>query len=163
LKAIFDNKDGALFRNQFVNIHLLVEVQKNATVIPAAAIQRGPQGTYVFVVESGRAKIRPVTVKTTQGNDVALGPELKAGEVVVIEGTDKTQDGGRVDAQMADSSGHDPTPSMVADESGPGGGQGGAGRRRGDGKGNGGGGGGAGKGFRGDGRGGRGPRSGSDR
>jgi multidrug efflux system membrane fusion protein len=163
LKAIFDNKNDALFPNQFVNVHLLVEVEKSATVIPAAAIQRGPQGTYVFVVDSGRAKIRPVTVKTTQGNDVALGPELKAGEIVVIEGTDKTQDGGRVDAQMADASGHDPTPTMGADDAqGGGSGAGGGGRRRGGGDGKGDGSGGGRGGSRGgNGRGGRGQKNGS--
>ena len=111
---------------------------------------------YVFVVNSGKAQIRPVTVKTTQGNNVALGPELKAGELVVIEGTDKVQDGGRVDAQLADASGHDPVPSAdPGDNSSAGNGGQGGGRRRGGGDGNGGGSG-DGKGFRG--RGGRGAR-----
>jgi multidrug efflux system membrane fusion protein len=132
LKAIFDNKDDALFPNQFVNVHLLLEVQRNATVVPAAAIQRGPQGTYVFVVNSGKAQIRPVTVKTLQGNDVALGPELQKGEMVIIEGADKVQDGGRVEAQVADASGHDPAPVMV-DENAGGPGPGNGGRRGGGG------------------------------
>ena len=51
LKAVFDNRDRSLWPNQFVNIHLLLEVKKNNTVVPSAAIQRGPQGTYVFVVK----------------------------------------------------------------------------------------------------------------
>ncbi len=51
LKAVFENRDRSLWPNQFVNIHLLLEVRKNSTVIPSAAVQRGPQGTYVFVVK----------------------------------------------------------------------------------------------------------------
>jgi len=101
LKAVFDNQNNALFPNQFVNLHLLLQVDRDSTVIPAAAIQRGPQGNYVFVVNSGRAQIRPVTIKTTQGNDVSIASELQPGEQVVVEGTDKVQDGGRVDAQVA--------------------------------------------------------------
>jgi multidrug efflux system membrane fusion protein len=100
LKAVFDNADNALFPNQFVNVHLLLDVVKDATVITAAAVQRGPQGTYVYVVDADKkAHIRVVTLKTTQGNDVSVGPELKPGELVVVEGTDKVQDGARVDLQ----------------------------------------------------------------
>jgi multidrug efflux system membrane fusion protein len=100
LKAVFDNKDNALFPNQFVNVHLLLDVVKDATVITAAAVQRGPQGTYVYVVDADKkAHIRNITMKTTQGNDVSVGPELKPGELVVVEGTDKVQDGARVDLQ----------------------------------------------------------------
>ena len=69
LKAVFDNKDNALWPNQFVNIRLLLEVRKNSTVIPAAAIQRGPQGSYVFVVKPDKTvEVRPVTVAFTQDN-----------------------------------------------------------------------------------------------
>ena len=100
LKAVFENADNALFPNQFVNVHLLLDVVKDATVITAAAVQRGPQGTYVYVVDADKkARIRVVTLKTTQGNDVSVGPELKPGELVVVEGTDKVQEGARVDLQ----------------------------------------------------------------
>src|SRR5438874_12382326 len=51
LKAVFDNKDNILWPNQFVNVRLLLEVHKNSTVIPAVAVQRGPQGTFVFTVK----------------------------------------------------------------------------------------------------------------
>src|SRR5207253_2376051 len=51
LKAVFDNKDAALWPNQFVNAHLLLEIRKNSIVVPAAAIQRGPQGTFAYVVK----------------------------------------------------------------------------------------------------------------
>ncbi|HUK89106.1 MAG TPA: efflux RND transporter periplasmic adaptor subunit, partial [Blastocatellia bacterium] len=63
LKAIFENKESALWPNQFVNARLLLEVRHNSTVIPAAAIQRGPQGTYVFVVKPDKTvDIHPVTI-----------------------------------------------------------------------------------------------------
>jgi multidrug efflux system membrane fusion protein len=100
LKAVFDNADNALFPNQFVNVHLLLDVVKDATVITAAAVQRGPQGTYVYVVDADKkAHIRMITLKTTEGNEISVGPELKPGELVVVEGTDKVQDGARVDLQ----------------------------------------------------------------
>src|SRR5262249_17509033 len=54
LKAVFPNDDQLLFPNQFVNARMLVDVHRGAVVVPAAAIQRGPQGTYVFVVRAER-------------------------------------------------------------------------------------------------------------
>jgi membrane fusion protein, multidrug efflux system len=100
LKAVFDNMDNALYPNQFVNVHLLLEIERNAAIIPMAAIQRGPQGTYVYVVgPDKKAQIRTVTLKNTQGNDVSVGMELQQGELVVVEGTDRIQDGSRVDVQ----------------------------------------------------------------
>ncbi len=100
LKGVFDNKDNALYPNQFVNVHLLLDVERGATIIPMAAIQRGSQGTYVYVVgDDKRAQIRTVTMKNNQGNDVSINKEVKPGELVVIEGMDRIQDGARVDAQ----------------------------------------------------------------
>ncbi|HYL65307.1 MAG TPA: MdtA/MuxA family multidrug efflux RND transporter periplasmic adaptor subunit [Candidatus Methylomirabilis sp.] len=97
LKTIFSNEDNALFPNQFVNIHMLVDTKHNLTIVPAAAIQRGPQGTYVYAVEGGTtAKIRPVTIAQTTGNDVGIGSGLSSGDVVVIDGQDKLQDGSTV-------------------------------------------------------------------
>jgi len=97
LKAVFDNSRNLLFPNQFVNIHLLVDVKKNLVVVPAAAIQRGPQGTYVYAVESGNAaKIHTVAVAQTTGNFVGLSSGLSGGELVVIDGQDKLQDGSKV-------------------------------------------------------------------
>ena len=69
LKAVFQNTEGALWPNQFVNIHLLLEVRKNSTVVPAAAVQRGPQGTYVYVVKpDNTADMRKVTPGISVGN-----------------------------------------------------------------------------------------------
>ena len=97
LKAVFDNSKNLLFPNQFVNVHLLVDVKKNLIVVPAAAIQRGPQGTYVYAIDSDNTvKIRPVALAQTTGNLVGLSSGLNGGELVVIDGQDKLQDGSKV-------------------------------------------------------------------
>src|SRR6266702_900703 len=100
LKASFDNKNAALNANQFVNVRLLIDVLRNAVVVPGATIQRGSQETFVYVVKQDQtAELRPVTIKTTEGNDVAVASGLQAGETVVLEGMDKVQDGARLDVQ----------------------------------------------------------------
>jgi membrane fusion protein, multidrug efflux system len=97
LKAVFENRDRSLWPNQFVNIHLLLEVKKNNTVVPSAAIQRGPQGTYVFVVKPDKtAEMRNVTVTISQGNFVAISQGLQPGDMVVTDGQDKLQPGTKV-------------------------------------------------------------------
>src|SRR5205807_9559118 len=100
LKAVFENLDHSLWPNQFVNVHLLLEVRKNNTVVPAAAIQRGPQGTYVFTVKpDNTAEMRPVSVSLTVGNFAAVDHGLTVGEQVVTDGQDKLQSGSRVEAR----------------------------------------------------------------
>ncbi len=102
LKAIFNNDKDVLFPNQFVNVHLLADVKKNLTIVPAAAIQRGPQGTYVYVVQNGNtAKIQSVTIAQTTANNVGLSAGLNGGELVVIDGQDKLQDNSRVNPTAA--------------------------------------------------------------
>lgn len=97
LKSIFNNEDGSLFPNQFVNAHLHVDTKHNLTIVPAAAIQRGPQGTYVYAVGSDNTvKIRPVTISQTTSDNVGLSAGLNSGDVVVIDGQDKLQDGSKV-------------------------------------------------------------------
>ncbi len=68
LKAVFDNSDLSLWPNQFVNIRLMLDVRKNAIVVPLAAVQRGTQGSYVYTVKNGHANLQPVKVDLTQGN-----------------------------------------------------------------------------------------------
>jgi membrane fusion protein, multidrug efflux system len=102
LKSIFSNEDNALFPNQFVNVHLLVDTKRNLIIIPAAAIQRGPQGTYVYAAASDNtAKIRIVTIAQTTGNSVGLSAGLNPGDVVVIDGQDKLQDGTKINPSPA--------------------------------------------------------------
>ncbi|MGC2743123.1 MAG: MdtA/MuxA family multidrug efflux RND transporter periplasmic adaptor subunit [Candidatus Angelobacter sp.] len=98
LKAVFDNHDRSLWPNEFVNIHLLLEVKKNNIVVPSAAIQRGPQGTYVFAVKPDKtAEMRNVTISISQGNLVAISQGLQPGETVVTDGQDKLQPGTKVE------------------------------------------------------------------
>jgi multidrug efflux system membrane fusion protein len=97
LKAVFSNEDSILFPNQFVNTHLLVDTKRNLSLVPLAAIQRGPQGTYVYVVGDGNTvKIQPITVAQTTGGTVGISDGLHAGQVVVTDGQDKLQDGTKV-------------------------------------------------------------------
>ena len=100
LKATFDNKDGALFPNQFVNIRLLLDVRKDSTIVPSVAVQRGPQGSFVYVVKADKTvEARPVTVALTQSNQSAIGSGLQVGEIVVIDGQDKLKNGATVETR----------------------------------------------------------------
>ena len=103
LKAVFDNRDHSLWPNEFVNVHLLLEVRKNNTVIPSAAIQRGPQGTYVFTVKPDKtAEMRTVTASISQGNFTAISQGLQPGDLVVTDGQDKLQPNTKVEIRGGD-------------------------------------------------------------
>ncbi len=101
LKAVFDNKDRALWPNQFVNVHLQLETRKNALVAPASAVQRGPSNsTFVYAVGSDNtAQVRPVQVALTQGQIAIIGSGLQPGERVVTDGHEKLQAGMKVQPQ----------------------------------------------------------------
>jgi membrane fusion protein, multidrug efflux system len=98
LKAVFDNKDNALWPNQFVNTNLLLETRKNSTVLPTAAILRGPQGTFVYLVKPDKTvEARPVTVSLAQGNTTAVSAGVNPGDTVVTDGQDKLQSGSKIE------------------------------------------------------------------
>jgi multidrug efflux system membrane fusion protein len=100
LKAQFDNADGQLWPNQFVNVRLLLETRKNSIVVPAAAVQRGPQGTFVYVVKpDNTVDTRPVTVAISQNNVTALSSGLAPNEIVVTDGQDKLHAGSVVETR----------------------------------------------------------------
>jgi multidrug efflux system membrane fusion protein len=102
LKSVFDNTDNALFPNQFVNAHLLVNTLKNVVLIPSTAILRGSQGIYVYSVSADKkVTIRPVAISQTTGIITGISSGLKAGDVVVTDGQDKLQEGSSVDATPA--------------------------------------------------------------
>jgi len=102
LKAVFPNDDHALFPNQFVNVRLLLDVEKNAVIVPTAAIQRGPQGTFVYVVaDDHTAQVRPVTVGNTVEDEASIASGLAAGEMVVVDGVDKLRAGSPVQVKPA--------------------------------------------------------------
>jgi multidrug efflux system membrane fusion protein len=98
LKAIFSNEKNELFPNQFVNVRLLVDIRREAVVVPAPAIQRGPQGTFVYVVKADQtATVRPVSVVEIQGGEASIKTGLSPGELVVVDGQDRLREGTRVD------------------------------------------------------------------
>jgi multidrug efflux system membrane fusion protein len=97
LRANFDNRDGALFPNQFINAKLLVEEKNGVTLIPTAAVQRNSQRTYVFFVQSdSTVTVRTITVGTTEGDDTEVTSGLKPGDEVVMTGVDRLQEGTKV-------------------------------------------------------------------
>src|SRR5450830_343330 len=110
LRAEFKNDDAALFPNQFVNVKILVDVQKDAVVIPVAGLQRGSKGDYVYVLVDGDSvTVRPVKSGYVDGEVVVINKGLDAGEVVVTDGVDKLREGAKVkpiEPVAADASGH---------------------------------------------------------
>jgi multidrug efflux system membrane fusion protein len=101
LKAVFDNKDNQLWPNQFVNANLLLETRKNSTVVPTAAILRGPQGAFVYAVKPDKTvDARPITISLTQGNSTLITAGLNPGDVVVTDGQDKLQTGSKVEPRV---------------------------------------------------------------
>ncbi|WP_296336903.1 MdtA/MuxA family multidrug efflux RND transporter periplasmic adaptor subunit [Reyranella sp.] len=97
LRAIFENKDESLFPNQFVNVRLLVDTVKDATIVPVAAIQRGQPGIFVYLVKADdTVEIRVVELGATDGERVAVTKGLQVGDQVVIDGTDRLREGARI-------------------------------------------------------------------
>jgi len=102
-KAVFPNQDNALFPNQFVNARLLLDMKRNAVLIPAGAIQRGPQGTFVFLVKAdSTVETRNVVVGPIEHDTAAIDKGLASGDVVVTEGVDKLQQGTKVAVSRSD-------------------------------------------------------------
>lgn len=100
LRALFQNSDSALFPNQFVNARLLLDLKRGATLVPAAAVQRGPQGSFVYLVTPDKkATVRTVQVGVTQGDEASIDRGLAPGEPVVTEGADRLQEGSPVTVQ----------------------------------------------------------------
>jgi multidrug efflux system membrane fusion protein len=98
LKAVFDNQDNQLWPNQFVNASLLLETRKNSTVLPTAAILRGPQGTFVYALKPDKSvEARNIAISLTQGNITTITSGLNPGDTVVTDGQDKLQTGSKVE------------------------------------------------------------------
>ncbi len=118
-KAVFDNRDGALFPNQFVNVRLILQEKRDAVVIPAAALETGAQGNFVFLLKEGQppanlaeprpgdkphAELKqnqtnyyvvaqPVNVELTEGTQVILNGGVKPGDRIVVDGQEKLKNG----------------------------------------------------------------------
>lgn len=100
LKAEFENKDHRLWPGQYINARLILGDTHAALVVPAGAVQRGPEGTFVYVVQpDNTVKIAPVVVARTQENQAVLSSGLQAGQVVVADGQSKLRPGSAVIAQ----------------------------------------------------------------
>jgi multidrug efflux system membrane fusion protein len=121
-KAVFDNRDGALFPNQFVNIRLILQEKQNAIVIPAAALQTGTLGNFVYLLKEGQppadlvekkstdmplpqlaenqsnyyVEAQTVNVELTEGTQVILKGGVKAGDQIVVDGQEKLRNGSKV-------------------------------------------------------------------
>jgi multidrug efflux system membrane fusion protein len=97
LKAVFPNEDNTLFPNQFVNARLLVETLPGATVVPAVAVQHGPDSNFVYVVQpDSTVALRTVEPGPAQGDVVTIAAGLKPGDLVVTDGIDKIANKARV-------------------------------------------------------------------
>ena len=98
LKSQFPNPEGLLFPNQFVNVKMVVDTRKAATVVPLAAIQRGAQGTIVYVVKEDKTTtLRPVKMGPTENDNVAIESGVAPGELVVTDGVDRLREGAKVE------------------------------------------------------------------
>lgn len=101
LKAQFPNKEGKLFPNQFVNVRMVVDTRKGVVAVPSAAIQRGAQGTIVYVVkDDSTVAIRPVTTGPTEGTLTAIESGVQAGERVITDGVDRIREGAKVEVTV---------------------------------------------------------------
>ena len=100
VKATFPNTNNELFPNQFVNARLIIDFKHDALMVPPSAIQRGPQGTFVYVVkEDQTAALRSVTIGIIQEGNASITSGLSVGELVVVDGADRLRDGSKVEVK----------------------------------------------------------------
>lgn len=102
LKAEFSNDDDALFPNQFVNVRLHLQTLADVVTIPADAVQFGSQGSYVYVIEEGKARTRPVLTGAITNSRIVISEGLHNGEAVVLEGLDRLREGRAVTIVASD-------------------------------------------------------------
>ncbi|WP_244635404.1 MdtA/MuxA family multidrug efflux RND transporter periplasmic adaptor subunit [Methylosinus sp. C49] len=97
LRALFENANGALFPNQFVNVELLLDTQRDVVVAPATAIRSGAPGTFVYVVNSGdTVSVRKITTGASAGGNVAILSGLAPGDRLVVEGAERLSEGAKI-------------------------------------------------------------------
>src|SRR5882757_9393388 len=98
LKATFPNNELKLWPGKFVNARLILTTRKDATVIPSSVVQRGPQGTYAYLIKQDKTvEMRPIKVAQTEGDLALVDEGLKPGEQVVVDGQYKLQPGAHVE------------------------------------------------------------------
>ncbi len=97
LKATFPNPELTLWPGQFVNVRLLLETRKNGTVVPASVVQRGPDGTFAYIINNqSSAQVRPIRVAQVDQGQALIDSGLAPGERVVVDGHYKLQPGTKV-------------------------------------------------------------------
>jgi len=103
VKALFDNRDDALFPNQAVSVSLQLDTLKDTLAVPQAAVLRGAQGFYVYVVNADSSvSTRVVKPGATEGDWMAVEGALQPGEKVVIDGVDRLREGAKVEVIASD-------------------------------------------------------------
>ncbi len=103
LKATFANADRTLWPNEFIKARLLLTTRKDVLVVPATVVQRGPQGTFAYVVSADKTvAMRPVEVDSTEGETTILAKGLAAGDVVVADGQNGLRPGSKVAPRTAE-------------------------------------------------------------
>ena len=100
LKAVFDNRDHALFPSQFVNVQMLADTERAQLLVPSAAVQQGPQGQFVYLVRDGKAVVQSVQVAEVEAERASIRSGLNAGDVVVTDGIDRLREGSRVEVRQ---------------------------------------------------------------
>ncbi|WP_431226183.1 MdtA/MuxA family multidrug efflux RND transporter periplasmic adaptor subunit [Burkholderia contaminans] len=97
LRANFDNKEGMLFPNQFVNTRLLVDMLRNATIVPTSAVLTGSIGQFVYVVKpDNTVTVRKVTIGPVDGERTSIVSGVSVGERVVTDGSDRLREGAKI-------------------------------------------------------------------
>ena len=97
LRAAFDNVDQRLFANQFVNVVLNLDTEKDVVTVPIAAVQRGAPGTYVYLLGEGNVvSVHPIKLGAQDGGFFAVESGLNPGDRVVTDGADRLRDGAHV-------------------------------------------------------------------
>ena len=98
LKAQFPNEDTSLFPNQFVNLRLQLDTLRGVTLVPTSAVQRGAQGTFVYVLKDDKTvSLRAVKTGASEGESVQIAAGLAPGEIVVVDGSDRLRDGAKAE------------------------------------------------------------------
>jgi multidrug efflux system membrane fusion protein len=106
LKALFPNPNAVLWPNEFVKARLLLDTKRNVIVVPTPAVQRGPKGTFVYVVgNDSTVSVRNITIATTQGDQTILSSGVQAGERVVVDGQNQLRPGTKVSVRAAEGAG----------------------------------------------------------
>lgn len=97
LRATFQNNGGMLFPNQFVNTRLLVDVVKDAVIVPTSAVLNGSMGAFVYVAKpDNTVTVRAVKVGPVDGERTSIASGLEVGERVVIDGSDRLKEGAKI-------------------------------------------------------------------